>query len=489
MADRLFIANQWRPARQVSPVIDPATGESFAVAPEASRAEAADAVAAARRAFDEGPWPHTTARERGHALRRLGEAMDRRRDELADLVVRESGFPRMLAEQVHVRTAVDFLYDVADRLLPAMAFTTPLNPHAAHSITGQPQSTQGVVAKEAVGVAALLTPFNAAVPLTVHKLASALAAGCTTVVKPSPHTPLQVLLLAEMVEEAGFPPGVVNIITGGLAAGAELTTNPGVDIVSFTGSDAVGRQIAAQASTTLKKVVLELGGKSANIVFGDADLDRAALEVAGNTVTNAGQGCLLLTRTLVADSVHDELVAKVIPLLAAVTVGDPADPATAMGPLISAEQRERVEAMIRQGQAEGAMLAHGGGRPAGQAQGFYLEPTLFTGVDNAMSIARREFFGPVNTIIPFTGDDEAVRIANDSDYGLNAGIFTSDFARAHAVARRLRTGMVNINASWGVNPDAPFGGRKQSGIGREGGAYGIEEFLEHKYVSWPVGAA
>ncbi|MGW0809999.1 aldehyde dehydrogenase family protein [Nonomuraea sp. NPDC002799] len=487
MANRLFINNQWVPAQEMMPVINPATGQPFGTVPSASRGDAARAVAAARQAFDNGPWPHTTPRHRAELLRRLGQAMHGRRDEFVDLVVRESGFPRPLAEAVHVQSAIDFLYDVADRLLPSMAFTTPLNPHAASSMTGQPQTTQGVVAREAIGVAALLTPFNAAVPLTVHKLASALAAGCTTVIKPSPHTSLQVLLIAELVEEAGFPPGVVNIIAGDVAAGVELTSNPGVDIVSFTGSDTVGRTIAAQASATLKKVVLELGGKSANIVFADADLDRAALEVVGNTVTNAGQGCLLLTRTLVDARVHDELVAKVIPMLAAVTIGDPADPATAMGPLISAAERERVEAMIRQGQAEGAVLAYGGNRPPGLSQGFYLEPALFTGVENSMTIAQREFFGPVNVVIPFSGDDEAVQIANDSDYGLNAGIFTRDFARAHAVARRIRSGIVNINASWGVNPDAPFGGYKHSGLGREGGAYGIAEFLEHKYISWPVG--
>lgn len=488
MLERLFIDNQWVPAAELLPVVNPATGQSFATVPSASKEDAALAVAAARRAFDEGPWPYTTPRQRADLLRRLAQAMHARREEFVDLVVRESGFPRPLAEMVHVQSAIDFLYDVADRLLPAMVFTTPLNPHVGISITGQPQTTQGVVAREPIGVAALLTPFNAAVPLTVHKLASALAAGCTTVIKPSPHTSRQVLLIAELVEEAGFPPGVVNIITGDVAAGVELTSNPGVDIVSFTGSDAVGRTIAAQASATLKKVVLELGGKSANIVFADADLDRAALEVVGNTVTNAGQGCLLLTRTLVDARVHDELVAKVIPMLAAVTIGDPADPATAMGPLISAAERGRVEAMIRQGQTEGAVLAYGGNRPPGLDQGFYLEPTLFTGVKNSMTIAQREFFGPVNVVIPFSGDDEAVQIANDSDYGLNAGIFTSDFTRAHAVARRIRSGMVNINASWGINPDAPFGGYKHSGLGREGGAYGIAEFLEHKYISWPVGA-
>ncbi|MEU4332846.1 aldehyde dehydrogenase family protein [Nonomuraea dietziae] len=468
-------------------VVNPATGEAFATAPSASRRDTAAAVAAARRAFEQGPWPRLSPAERGDLLRRLGQAMDRRREELIDLVVKEGGFARAVADRVHLQSSVDFLADLSGRLLPALAFRTPLNPHAGISMTGRPQTTQGMVVREPVGVASLITPFNAALPLTVHKLGWALAAGCTTVVKPSPETPLQVLFLADLIEEAGFPAGVVNIITGDLAASVEMTTNPGVDIVSFTGSDAVGRKIMAQAAPTLKKVVLELGGKSANIVFADADLDRAALEVMGNIVSNAGQGCLLLTRTLVEESVHDELVGKVISLLKTVTVGDPADPATVMGPLISAGARDRVEKMIRQGVAEGATLAYGGGRPAGLERGFFLEPTLFTDVDNSMSIARTEFFGPVNTVIRFRDDTEAVRIANDSDFGLNAGIFTQDFERAYAVAAQIRSGMVNINASWGINPDAPFGGYKQSGIGREGGAYGIAEFLEEKFVSWPVG--
>lgn len=376
---------------------------------------------------------------------------------------------------------------MAERILPGFAFQHPLNPHFGTAMTGTTQATQGVVAREPIGVASLIVPFNAPFALAVHKLAWALAAGCTTVVKPSPYTPLQVLLLGEMIDEAGFPPGVVNIVTGGDDVAIELTTHPAVDIISFTGSDAVGRKVMAQASGTLKKTVLELGGKSANIVFADADLDRAAVEVIGNMIGNCGQGCLLLTRTLVEDAVHDELVDKVLALLPSVVIGSPADPSSMLGPLIRDKERLRVEHMIRQGEAEGATVAWGGGRPTGLDEGFFLEPTLFVDVQNTMSVARKEFFGPVGAIIPFHGEDEAVRFANDSDFGLNSGVFTSDFGRAFAVARRIRSGNVNINSSFGVNPDAPFGGYKQSGLGREGGSYGIAEFLEEKFISWPVG--
>jgi acyl-CoA reductase-like NAD-dependent aldehyde dehydrogenase len=487
--ENLFIDGRWVPASgdEQLTVVNPATGEAFATAPVASRRDTGVAVAAARRAFSDGPWPRMSTAERARLLRRLAEAMDQQRGRLIELVVKEAGFPLAVADRVHVQSSIDFLFDLADRLLPRFASSTPLNPHAGVSITGQPQTTQGVVVKEPIGVASLITPFNAAVPLTVHKLGWALAAGCTTVVKPSPHTPLQVMALADLVDEAGFPPGVVNIITGDLAASMEMTSNPDVDIVSFTGSAGVGRKIMAQAAPTLKKVVLELGGKSANLIFADADLDQAALEVVGNIVANAGQGCLLLTRTLVEEAVHDELVSKVTALLPGVTVGDPSAPTTVMGPLISAGERNRVESMIGQAVSEGAALAYGGGRPTGLDRGYYLEPTLLTEVDNAMTIARQEVFGPVNTVIRVKDEDEAVRVANDSDYGLNAGVFTRNFERAYAVARQIRSGMVNINASWGINPDAPFGGYKQSGIGREGGAYGIAEFLEQKFISWPVG--
>jgi acyl-CoA reductase-like NAD-dependent aldehyde dehydrogenase len=260
-----------------------------------------------------------------------------------------------------------------------------------------------------------------------------------------------------------------------------------VDLVSFTGSDAVGRMVYGQAAPTLKKVVLELGGKSANIICDDADLDRAAMDVIRGITIHAGQGCSLLTRTLVHRSRHDELVEKVVAVLAHVKVGDPAAPDTGMGPLISEAQRDKVEKLIRTGEEEGARIAFGGGRPAGLDKGFFVEPTLFTGVDNAMTIARTEFFGPVGVIIPFDDDDQAVAIANDSDYGLAAGVWAKDPVRAYEIAKRVRVGYVTVNGGGGgLSPHTAFGGYKQSGLGREWGEHGLSEFLQTKTIAWGV---
>jgi aldehyde dehydrogenase (NAD+) len=480
----LFIDGTWTDGQggATLTVVNPATEETIAEVPQATPADVDAAVTAARRAFDEGPWPAMRPAERARILAAMADELDRRRAELVELNITEAGSTRMLADFLQVGTPIDHFRDMAHRVLPQFPFEEPVAPILGNGIG------QGVVVREPYGVAALITAFNFPFLLNLAKLGPALAAGCTAVLKSSPYTPLEALVLGEIAEAAGLPPGTLNIVTGDVAAGETLTRHPAVDIVSFTGSDTVGRKVYGQGAESIKKVVLELGGKSANIILDDADLDRALESVLGGFITHAGQGCALQTRILVHRSLHDDLVARIVGTLGFISVGDPADPATMMGPLIREVQRERVEALIATGVAEGAQIAFGGGRPAHLDRGYFLEPTVFVGVDNAMRIAQEEFFGPVAVVIPFDDDDEAVRIANDSRYGLSGGVWSADVLRAAAVARRLRTGMVVVNGGGGgLNPAAPFGGYKQSGIGREFGQYGLAEYLQHKTLQWPAG--
>ncbi|MGW1718583.1 aldehyde dehydrogenase family protein [Streptomyces sp. NPDC002156] len=462
-------------------VRNPATEESIAEVPQSSLADVRRAVEAARRAFDEGPWPRMKPAERAAVLLRMAEEMERRLPDLVAVNMAEAGSVRALAETLQTRVPVAHLRDMAERVMPAFAWERPMEPTVAPGIG----ISQGVLRREPFGVCALISAYNFPFFLSMMKVIPALAAGCTAVLKPAPATPLESLLIGDFADAAGLPPGVLNIVTGDIEAGRELTTHPMVDLVSFTGSDTVGRTVYTQAAASLKKVVLELGGKSASIVRADGDLDGAVRSALVGITTHAGQGCSLLTRTLVHESVHDELVARLSEGLAAIRVGDPADPATTMGPLISEAQRDKVEKLIRIGEEEGARIVLGGRRPAGLDRGWYVEPTLFTGVDNAMTIARTEFFGPVGVVIPFSDDEEAVRIANDSPYGLAAAVWSADPVAALGVASRVRAGGVAINGgSAGVNPRAAFGGYKQSGLGREWGEFGLEEYLQTKTVSW-----
>jgi aldehyde dehydrogenase (NAD+) len=486
---RMYIDGKWTEGtgRHGLPVINPATEEQIAEVPEGSVDDARAAIAAARRAFDEGPWWQTSPRERAAVLGRMADAIARRWDELIELNIAEAGSIRPLAETLQIGEPLASLRDYADRVLCQYEFDTPLMPYIGAN--GRAGIGQGIVQREAVGVAALITAYNFPFFLNVIKLGPSLGAGCTVVLKPSPNTPLQAFILGEIAEEAGLPAGVLNIVTGDVAASAELTAHPAVDMVSFTGSDVVGRKVYEQASGTLKRIVMELGGKSANIILDDADLEKVTPNVLMNFLIHAGQGCSMLTRTLVHRSLFDDLVNHVKAALDYVKVGDPADPSIGLGPLISEAQRGRVEALIRTGLDDGGQLAYGGGRPAGLDKGFFVEPTVFVDVDNSMTISRTEVFGPVSVIIPFDDDDHAVKLANDSEYGLGGGVWSADPVRAYQIARRMHTGNVIVNGGGGggLNPNAPFGGYKQSGLGREQGAAGLEEFLQTKAITWPAG--
>jgi acyl-CoA reductase-like NAD-dependent aldehyde dehydrogenase len=486
---KLFIDGQYVDAsgEGTIEVVNPATEKQIGLVPEGAVEDSRRAIAAARKAFDEGPWGRSTPQERARMLGKMADVMARRFPELVDLNIAEAGSIRPLAEFLQVGVPIEHLRDFAERVLYKYDFETPQAPYIGAG--GMAGIGQGIIQREAIGVVSLITAYNFPLFLNMFKLAPALAAGCTVVLKPSPDTPLEALVLGEIADEAGLPPGVLNIVTGGIEASAELTTHPAVDMVSFTGSNMVGRKVYAQASDTLKRVVLELGGKSANIIFEDTDLEKVIPDIIMNFTTHAGQGCSLQTRTLVHESIFDDLVNGLKTALDHIKVGDPADPSVTMGPLISEAQRGRVEALIRTGLDQGGQIAYGGGRPAGFDKGFYVEPTVFVDMDNSMTLARREVFGPVSVVLPFKDDEDAIRIANDSDFGLGGGVWAKDPVRALNVARRIRTGQVTINGGGGggLSPYSPFGGYKQSGLGREWGAAGMEEYLQTKSIIWGAG--
>jgi aldehyde dehydrogenase (NAD+) len=479
-----YIDGQWVDASGdgAVEVVNPATEEVIARVPEGSVGDVDRAVTAARRAFDEGPWPHLAPRERSDALMRFVEAVASRRAELVDLIVAEAGAARPIAQALQFDTPLRYAMWFAERAA-TFGYVEPLLPQAGPRGLGQ-----GAILKEPIGVVAAITPFNFPLYLNLVKVVPALAVGCTVVLKPSPLTPLEALVLGEIADEAGLPPGVLNVVTAGAAASEHLTTHPGVDMVSFTGSDAVGRRIMGQAAQGLKKVLLELGGKSPNIVFEGSDLQKFAMSAATGFTIHAGQGCALPTRILAQRSVYDEVVEQLTKALGAVKVGDPDEPGVTMGPLIRATQRERVERYVATGTAEGAQLACGGQRPAGLARGYFFEPTLFTGVESSMTVAQEEIFGPVGVAIAFDDEHDAVRIANDTRYGLAAMVWHPDPVRAFELARRIQAGTVSINGGGG-GPHlwGPFGGYKQSGIGREFGDYGLLEYTQLKTVSWSAG--
>ena len=486
-----YIDGKWDDADgdRVTTIINPATEEPIGEVRESSIDDIDRAVAAARRAFGDGrsEWPTLSAKERSAVLLRFADAIAARRDELVSILHNEIGSAGMVGTISQVDEAIRIGRFWAERAAE-LTFDQPLPP--AQGMTGMGQA---LVRKEPAGVVGAITPFNFPILLNLWKIGPILATGNTMVLKPSPATPFSALVLAAAADEAGLPPGVFNVVTGGIDEARALTEHPDVAVMSFTGSNEVGKQIMRQAAGTLKRVVLELGGKSPNIVFADTDIEDPmfmASLIMGFT-THAGQGCVLFTRLLVERPIYDALAQRICGALQAIKVGDPADPASDMGPLISAAQRDRVLKYIKSGLDEGATLATGGGRPTHLDRGFYVEPTLFTNVTNDMRIAREEIFGPVGVMIPFDGVDEAIAIANDTPYGLGGQVWSADSTKAFAVAGALRAGYIVVNGgdrSFGgpIGP-APFGGYKQSGVGREHGAAGADEYMEIKTMHYPVG--
>ncbi len=475
--DKLFIGGKWtEPATSdVIEVHSPATGELVGKVPLASAADVDAACAAARKAFDEGPWPHLSPQARAEVLGRAVKIMEERGDELKFLLSAETGQPATIVDMMQYGAAMSAFQYYAG---------------AADKFTWQELRDgvygQTLVVREPIGVVGAVTAWNVPFFLAANKLGPALLAGCTMVLKPAAETPLSVFAMAEMFAEAGLPEGVLSIVPGGPETGRALTENPELDKFTFTGSSAVGKEIGRIAADKLKACTLELGGKSAAIILEDADLDSTLPMLAFSGVMNSGQACVGQTRILAPRSRYDEVVEKLSAAVAAMPVGLPDDLGAAIGPLISEKQRDRVEGYIKKGIEEGARLVTGGGRPEGLDSGWFVQPTVFADVDNSMTIAQEEIFGPVLAVIPYDDEDDAVRIANDSVYGLAGSVYTTDNDKALQIARRIRTGTYAVNM-YAFDPGAPFGGFKNSGIGRENGPEGIAAYCEPKSILLPFG--
>ena len=470
--DRFFIDGEWvNPSSDATfDVIDSSTEQVYFRVPEAQAADIDRAVTAARSAFDQGPWPTMAHAERAEFLRGIASGLRERAEDIGQIWPRESGALYLMARRSAAGIAGSFDY------YAGLADTFPFEERA------QPQMGEfGLLVREPVGVVGAIIPWNAPIGLITYKLAPALLAGCTVVLKCSPEAPGDAYVVAEIAEAIGLPPGVLNVVTADREVSELLVRDDRVDKITFTGSTAAGRRIASICGARIARCTLELGGKSAAVILDDMDLDEAATTLASAECMLSGQVCSSLTRIIVTRQRHDDLVAALAGAFSEVRVGDPFDPATQMGPLVSSRQRDRVEGYIAKGVEQGAILATGGGRPKDLDRGYYMEPTVFGNVDNSSTIAQEEIFGPVLTVIPADNEDHVVAIANDSIYGLNASVFTHDVDRARQVARRLRSGTVGHNA-FRTDFGIAFGGFKQSGIGREGGTEGLLPFLETKTV-------
>ena len=478
--DQLFIGGEWvKPeGTGVIEVISPHTEEVIGSVPDASPADIDKAVAAARRAFDDGPWPRMTPEERAEGLKRLSGALQSRAQDIADLISSQNGSPKSWSIMGQVFSATMVLDTYA-----GLASGYPWEDRRDGAL-GAPV----LVRRAPVGVAVGIIPWNVPLFISALKLGPAMAAGCPIVLKPAPETPLDAYLLAEAVIEADLPPGVVNIVAAGRETGEHILTHPGVDKVSFTGSTAVGRHIGAVCGGQLKRFTLELGGKSAAIVLDDANLDEATMgDLVMSGLMNNGQVCGAQSRILVSRKRYDEVTEALGAAVGALKVGDPLDDSVQVGPLVAERQRDRVEGFLEAGKSAGARAVVGGGRPADLDTGWYVEPTVFADVSNDMKIAREEIFGPVLSVVPYDDEAQAVAIANDSDYGLCGSVWTADAEHGAAVAAQVRTGVVAINSSMILDFNAPFGGFKQSGMGRELGPEGIDPYTELQSIILPAG--
>ncbi len=471
---QLFIDGQWVDAvsQKTFPTVDPATSETLCEVFEAGPEDVDRAVSAARRAFDDGRWSDLSPHRRARVLLKIASLIDEHRDELAQLETLDNGKPLSQATGEMVAVAETFRYYAGW----ANKVFGDTNPTAANIFS--------YTLREPVGVCGQIIPWNFPAVMAAWKIAPAIAFGNTVVLKPAEQTPLTALRLAEICDEAGLPKGVLNVVTGPGSTGAAIVAHPAVDKIAFTGSTEVGREIMRTAAGTLKKVSLELGGKSPNIVFADADLEAAAQASLWGIFANAGQICTAGSRLLVEESIHDEVLERLKNAASQFKLGHGLDSSTTLGPVVSREQLERVMGYIQKGTEEGARLVRGGSPPDDESlrSGYFIEPTIFDNVDNSMKIAQEEIFGPVLSVIPFRGTDEAVRIANDVIYGLAAAVWTKDISKAHKLARAIRAGTVWINTYNVTDLAVSFGGYKQSGFGRELGKYSVDLYTQIKSV-------